>query len=292
MCKLTLLLVLVSIHAALSSYQNAKIYFYFQNSNGVTSNVVYDLDNAVSVNSHPKYDSTKPTMLYSHGYIESVESDTVQAIVKAYITNGRYNILAVDWRQLAAGIYPIVAAQLAILGEEVAKQILLMGVIERLHFVGHSLGGQLGGYIGKAIISQSKGSKKLKRISALDPAGPDFYLVNLFTSRLTAADAEFVDVIHTDGGVLGYPVNTGTVDFYPNGGRRSQPGCIFLVDFLCSHQRSVYLWAESVEKGDTVSFISTSPSGSPNIQMGNNCPLSATGTYYLATAKRYPYSLS
>lgn len=34
-----------------------------------------------------------------------------------------------------------------------------------------------------------------------------------------------VDIIHSDRGVYGYPISTGTVDFYPNGGARYQPGC-------------------------------------------------------------------
>lgn len=51
-------------------------------------------------------------MLYSHGYLESAESDTVQAIVEAYISNGNYNVLVIDWRELAEGIYPFVASDL------------------------------------------------------------------------------------------------------------------------------------------------------------------------------------
>lgn len=38
-------------------------------------------------------------------------------------------------------------------------------------------------------------------------------------------DAEFVDIIHTDAGVYGAPVRTGSVDFWPNGGKSIQPGC-------------------------------------------------------------------
>lgn len=43
--------------------------------------------------------------------------------------------------------------------------------------------------------------------------------------HLTSTDAEFVDVIHTDGGVLGFPFPLGHADFYPNGGTSRQPGC-------------------------------------------------------------------
>lgn len=44
-------------------------------------------------------------------------------------------------------------------------------------------------------------------------------------SRLCETDAEYVDVIHTDAGILGFPKSIGHADFYPNGGRALQPGC-------------------------------------------------------------------
>lgn len=43
--------------------------------------------------------------------------------------------------------------------------------------------------------------------------------------HLASTDAEFVDVIHTDGGVFGFPIALGDVDFFPNGGFPAQPGC-------------------------------------------------------------------
>lgn len=41
--------------------------------------------------------------------------------------------------------------------------------------IGHSLGGQMAGYIGRWIIALSRRTMKLKRITALDPAKPMFY---------------------------------------------------------------------------------------------------------------------
>lgn len=43
--------------------------------------------------------------------------------------------------------------------------------------------------------------------------------------HLVPSDAEFVDVVHTDGGVFGFDSPLGHVDFYPNGGMPFQPGC-------------------------------------------------------------------
>ncbi|KOC62324.1 Endothelial lipase [Habropoda laboriosa] len=64
----------------------------------------------------------------------------------------------------------------------------------------------------------------LTRISfpGLDPAGPLFYVLN---THLTAKDADFVDIIHTDMGIYGLALSTGHVDFFPNNAVRPQPGC-------------------------------------------------------------------
>ena len=62
-------------------------------------------------------------------------------------------------------------------------------------------------------------------LTGLDPAGLYFTTVSS-DFRLDESDASYVDVIHTDAGVLGTNRRDGDVDFYPNGGSR-QPGCLF-----------------------------------------------------------------
>lgn len=122
--------------------------------------------------------------------------------------------------------------------------------INRFHLVGHSLGGQLAGMVGRYIITDSKNEMKLKRsdfwtifwickkqsewlfftfcrisrISGLDPANPPFFPA-LIMLALGKNDADFVDIIHTDAGLYGALIATGTVDFWPNGGTTLQPGC-------------------------------------------------------------------
>ena len=61
--------------------------------------------------------------------------------------------------------------------------------------------------------------------SGLDPAGPYFSYTDPAV-RLDPGDAHFVDVIHTDAGLLGTSQSVGHIDFFPNGGLR-QPGCYF-----------------------------------------------------------------
>lgn len=96
--------------------------------------------------------------------------------------------------------------------------------IDTFHFVGHSLGSHVAGYTGRNVKSISNGKYVLPRISGLDPAGPLWYGIT-FAAPINPNDALFVDIIHTDLARLGAPVATGTVDFYPNGGFRNQPGC-------------------------------------------------------------------
>lgn len=62
-------------------------------------------------------------------------------------------------------------------------------------------------------------------ISGLDPALP-LYTFQSKNQRLCPSDAAFVDIIHTDGGVLGLPFPMGHADFFPNGGVGLQPGCV------------------------------------------------------------------
>lgn len=93
--------------------------------------------------------------------------------------------------------------------------------LSRTHIIGFSLGAHVSGFAGSELSG-------LARITGLDPAGPLFEAQHP-SVRLDGADAEFVDVIHSNGenlirGGLGSWQAMGHVDFYPNGGR-AQTGC-------------------------------------------------------------------
>lgn len=63
----------------------------------------------------------------------------------------------------------------------------------------------------------------------LDPACPGFMIIPLQREHLSKDDGEFVDVIHTAGGIFGCMDSLGHVDFYPNGGIAPQPGSGILI---------------------------------------------------------------
>ena len=109
------------------------------------------------------------------------------------------------------------AANTRYMGVSVAR--LLSSVVDKItilsnnpsyhlsfHCIGHSLGAHICGFTGQTLKTISH--IVLRRISGLDPAGPLFALdvpypfnwLNISPqARLNKEDAEFVDVIHTDG---------------------------------------------------------------------------------------------
>lgn len=99
--------------------------------------------------------------------------------------------------------------------------------LKKIEVTAHSLGAQVAGCVGKAIKNMTY--SKIGRITALDPAKPLFELIDLSDEgKLTKADAELVVVVHTAGGVFGYLHSSGHIDFFPNGGIPSQPGCAII----------------------------------------------------------------
>lgn len=126
--------------------------------------------------------------------------------------------------------------------------------VDTFHLVGHSLGGQMCGVIGRSVHKKTRGEMQIVRISALDPAFPGFY-PSLGTPAVNKNDAKFVDIIHTDAWLYGIPISTGHVDFWPNSGKSLQPGCpkrgilltlsdVGKITFLCSFRPAFYYHSE------------------------------------------------
>lgn len=87
-------------------------------------------------------------------------------------------------------------------------------------------------------------SGKVSKIVGLDPALPLFGYEDV-ENRLADTDADYVEVIHTCVGKLGYKRPIGHADFYPNSGF-AQPGCGHDLFGSCSHARAVKYFMESV----------------------------------------------
>lgn len=174
-------------------------------------------------------------------------------------------VICVDWERGAAlPNYVKAAANTRLVGKQLAMLFKALEAqkglqMDRVHVIGFSLGAHVAGFAG----AETNG---LRRITGLDPAGPLFEAQHP-KARLDSTDADFVDVIHSNGenlilGGLGSWQPMGHVDFYPNGGR-VQHGCSNLfvgavTDFiwtpstvvegrsLCNHRRAYKFFINSV----------------------------------------------
>ncbi|XP_072140117.1 pancreatic lipase-related protein 2-like isoform X1 [Dermacentor andersoni] len=191
----------------------------------------------------------RPLVVIVHGFSESAAASWVKRMTRVLLKVIDANVLVVDWRRgAAAPVYSVAAANTPAVGAElsVVLQQLMRGdaslVPGSVHIIGFSLGAHVAGFCGRHFLMHT--GKRIGRITALDPAGPLFEGTNVSVSR---GDAEFVDVIHTNMGLLdklkfGLAASVGDVDFFPNGGSL-QPGCYRLG---CSHRRAYALMIESM----------------------------------------------
>ncbi|KAL1469143.1 hypothetical protein MTO96_004867 [Rhipicephalus appendiculatus] len=214
----------------------------------------------------------------------------------------------------AAANTRIVARTLALL----VKTLVDAGAValEHVHYIGHSLGAQTGGFFGKDVkqlmgrlagritgfginVSLSRFAKGMT--GGLDPAGP---LFESYGIHLTADDADFVDVLHTSVGSgwtdivqgrLGMLRSCGHVDFYPNGGKQ-QPGCWRFSS--CSHSKATEFYADSVrlcnfptrscKSYDDFLAGTCAPSCADGVacgKMGHPASLPLTGDHFTKTSK-------
>ncbi|KAL9698872.1 hypothetical protein quinque_002313 [Culex quinquefasciatus] len=172
-----------------------------------------------------QYNRSRSLKLVIHGWNSDRNQIAIVPVRNAYLVQDRHNLLMADWSAVSGLSYGAARELTRPIGERIGS--ILAGFLHtmdipvgRVHVVGHSLGAHIAGHVGRR-----------------------------FGGTLASGDAQFVDAIHTDGSVLGETIPRAHVDFYPNGGTGSQPGCE-LLDTLtlhaCSHYRSTGFYAESI----------------------------------------------
>lgn len=186
--------------------------FYRKSNSRSPKKIDYDTNDEVLEN----YDSSLDTKFIIHGWNSNSNSSIVQLIKDEYLEREDYNIFGVNWQDIASNLYYFTPArQTRQVGEVVAEMIDKLvergAKLSSIHLIGHSLGAHACGYAGSMVKSGL-----VSRITGMDPALPYFELRSK-DYRLDPTDAEFVDVIHTCAGLLGYLESLGHVDFYPNG---------------------------------------------------------------------------
>ncbi|XP_063542768.1 phospholipase A1-like [Cydia strobilella] len=235
--------------------------------------------------------------IFIHGFTDDPSKGSYSAISEALLNQGESNVLALDASPLIKWLYLRSSTYVRFIGERLGE--VLAAMVNKGHspagiyIIGHSLGAHISGFTGKTFTNLT--GHQVGRITGLDPAGPCFSHVEP-ELRLKATDAEFVDVIHTDGGVYGLKDPVGQVDYYPNSGKQ-QPNCLFQT---CSHSRSWALFAESVKTPDAFPAVrckdydafKKGQCDSDVSHMGFGSKPGTTGRYYLQTGEDSPYGLS
>ncbi|CAG9858889.1 unnamed protein product [Phyllotreta striolata] len=253
-------------------------------------------------------DRNLPTVIFIHGFSEGSPGHSGRTILNAYFSRPEArNLILLDWSELAT--FPWY--QNAVVNVKHVSQRLRTFIeifhdsgeipIDNLHVIGFSLGCHVAGLAGKLLRSDLK----IPRITGLDPALPEYSLGDR-SKRLSYEDAKYVDIIHTDAGIFGFPIAIGHADFFPNGGRALQPGCqpSYLVRqrivdqvLACSHVRAWQLYAESVINERAFPATRCSLWRGPEKEcdfsvdaymgFGNNNK--TFGSYYLITNENKPY---
>lgn len=175
------------------------------------------------------HENSKTDLQYSriiiHGYRDAPHAVICVKGREAYVAKGDFNVIIVDWSKGANTFNFLIAKQrIYLIGPIIAQFIeFLLETYEDaltlsdVYLIGHSLGAHLAGVVGKCMKVG-----KIPVILGLDPTGIFFGLEEPH-ERLDKGDAEYVEVIHTNGALQGFEEPLGTADFYPNYGQK-QPG--------------------------------------------------------------------
>ncbi|CAH1987717.1 unnamed protein product [Acanthoscelides obtectus] len=242
------------------------------------------------------FDANKETLFIIHGWKSHNESEISFHIRERILDRHDVNVFVVDWHIVAGKSYLNAQGNVRKVGQYIAKFITklqdMYGLrLNKVKFVGHSLGAHIAGNAGAAL------NGEVDRITGLDPAGPLFSVKDT-DNRLDPSDAKYVQVIHTNDGFLGFNGQLGHADYYPNGGK-SQPGCGLDLAGICSHSRSYAYYAESL---NSESFIAYQCDNYEEYLQGFcvyshvsimgmfNVDINARGKYYLRTYGNFPYA--
>ena len=266
---------------------------------------------------NPELNVKKDTVFIAHSWLQSSNGYGIDALKNAYLEHGDYNVIIINWGKISLQLYSGAVCQLPKLANILADFVCSLhskeGVqLENIHLLGHGLGAHLMGYIGQS--TNTTCSQKIGRITGLDPSGL-FFVDTPRSNRLDSTDANFVQVVHTNGGMFGFLGKCGHADFFANCGsiQRScnmQEGVYKIIGLLpspynklisvyCYHMRAIDLWIEAINSDKLQAYpCAYCPLGCPPIfsfystktTMGETCPKEARGGFYLPTNSNPPYA--
>ncbi|XP_033242726.1 vitellogenin-1 [Drosophila miranda] len=252
---------------------------------------------------HSKFGKGRKVVILATGWTNTVnESSAIAMISRAFMCRRDVNFVIVDAADYVDTLYSWSALNTDLIGEHIAvglTHLIELTPLRNIHLIGHSLGAHIMGTAGRTFKRLT--GRLVPRITGLDPAKPCFRQENILPG-LTRGDAQLVDVIHTNIGILAKRGPLGDVDFYPGGAHPIQPGCLTIG---CSHTRAVEYFAESAYPQQETNFMGTkctswdelrrrdcrAGAGTPS-SMGYIIDRKARGIYYVDVNGWPPYGRS
>lgn len=110
--QLEVVVCLVNESTSRDPTDSTKLYFFY--GPNYFDHKIFNYNELQNILNDEKFDSSRSTMLYLHGYAESMASDSVHRIVNAYILRKEHNIIILDWSDAASGNYFVSAVPNAI----------------------------------------------------------------------------------------------------------------------------------------------------------------------------------
>ncbi|KAF2361358.1 Lipase/vitellogenin [Trinorchestia longiramus] len=290
--------------------------------NGFKRGQEYELlSDAVSVKSSHFLSGAKTYVIF-HGFLSDGTQPWVIEMKNKLLRRENCNVISVQWWAGSTVLdYYSATAYVTCTAQETVSVLSTVGVVRQLlpsalHLIGHSLGAHVAGFVGK--YHQGVG-----RITGLDPAGLTYRNIKK-SVRLDKTDANYVDVLHTNGcnpkanpwgSCYGIDSSIGHTDFWPNGGLY-QPACRALRsatpateersltgEIGCDHEISYKYFIESIDYGITMTkflarfarnyhdFNYKNLSCGTSIQyMGFFADHQSQGDYFLNTSALQPYA--
>ncbi|CAG9801920.1 unnamed protein product [Chironomus riparius] len=276
-------------------------FIFYYGSTDFMETAEFSATNLETLHAHPAFQRNIKTVMFHYGVGQSVSSNPVFDIITSYLFNREYNFVVISYEN-----NNVVSTDTAVdLAEGIASALIRLFDVGyssgNMNLLGFSLGAQIVARASRRVQAISNRRHIIGRLTGLDPfnIGP---ISAVRIGRMSSADAQWVESIHTENPNRGDHLSTGHVQFYFNGGI-SQPQCTQISPISrwdCSHDFALIYWAESV-RSTVLTFPALQCStwelytaGSCNSNsighMGRTTESNLRGAYFLRTSLTPPYA--